>query len=187
MMKRKMIIIIGVLAVLCMIIFFFLGSDTPEAKLPSYDDYALERIADYDEFYINDTDSYISSTSYSFEGGKVWKGGFYSLIPNRGLQVFSHGADDELVIVKGVFAYNFDNGNLHSLKISFEEKDCDLHDLTLSVSGSENQPVVLEDSNDIELILDDEKIKQNKSSPADITIKGILTYEGTDYKFRVRI
>lgn len=66
-----------------------------------------------------------------------------------------YGPEDEGLILKGTYAYNFVDGDLSSFKLSFEETDCELHDLTLTVNGVEEAfPITLSEDNTGEVKLD---------------------------------
>ena len=158
-------------------------------------------LLDYDEARIMDSESKpgdnvfgfyrtediaAAGTTFIYDEDSIQKGYFY-LAPR--IDGFTIPNPDD-AIVKAVYNLDYmvedDNIRFHTFAMKFEEIGCEFHDLTLTTpTGSNVIELSVSDDNFIEQKLDYTMTDNDGTiSQTMFWIKGIVTYQGQDYKFQ---
>lgn len=135
-------------------------------------------------FYRNESIS-SAGTTFIYDEESIQKGYFY-ITPRH--QSFDD-SDDSAAIVKAVYNIDYvvDDTTIrfHTFTMSFEEIDCQFHDITLTTPEGQVIEVSVSDDNFIEQKLNYTMPDNDGTvSQTMFWIKGIVTYEGQDYKFQ---
>ena len=162
-------------------------SGSADLTLPDYATVTAGALAGYEE-WIQSTENHLyTAQTYNSPERDNFAGYFCAIPPTSGEVIEMYGPEDEGLILKGTYAYNFVDGDLSSFKLSFEETDCELHDLTLTVNGVEEAfPITLSEDNTGEVKLD-VPMEKPELSGTFIQLEGTLTYDGVDYEYYQQI
>ena len=162
-------------------------SGSSDLTLPDYATVTAGALAGYEE-WIQSTENHLyTAQTYNSPERDNFAGYFCAIPPTSGEVIEMYGPEDEGLILKGTYAYNFVDGDLSSFKLSFEETDCELHDLTLPVNGVEEAfPITLSEDNTGEVKLD-VPMEKPELSGTFIQLEGTLTYDGVDYEYHQQI
>ena len=156
-------------------------SGSSDLTLPDYATVTAGALAGYEE-WIQSTENHLyTAQTYNSPERDNFAGYFCAIPPTSGEVIEMYGPEDEGLILKGTYAYNFVDGDLSSFKLSFEETDCELHDLTLTVNGVEEAfPITLSEDNTGEVKLD-VPMEKPELSGTFLCLEGTITYDGVDY------
>lgn len=162
-------------------------SGSADLTLPDYATVTAGALAGYEE-WIQSTENHLyTAQTYNSPERDNFAGYFCAIPPTSGEVIEMYGPEDEGLILKGTYAYNFVDGDLSSFKLSFEETDSELHDLTLTVNGVEEAfPITLSEDNTGEVKLD-VPMEKPELSGTFIQLEGTLTYDGVDYEYHQQI
>lgn len=162
-------------------------SESAELTLPDYATVTAGSLAGYEEWIQSTRGHFYTAQTYNSPERDNFAGYFCAIPPTSGEVIEMYGPEDEGLILKGTYAYNFVDGDLSSFKLSFEETDCELHDLTLTVNGVEEAfPITLSEDNTGEVKLD-VPMEKPELSGTFIQLEGTLTYDGVDYEYHQQI
>lgn len=161
--------------------------ETAELTLPDYATVTAGSLEGYEEWIQSTRGHFYTAQTYNSPKRDSFAGYFCAIPPTSGEVIEMYGPEDEGLILKGTYAYNFVDGDLSSFKLSFEETDCELHDLTLTVNGVEEAfPITLSEDNTGEVKLD-VPMEKPELSGTFIQLEGTLTYDGVDYEYHQQI
>lgn len=162
-------------------------SESADLTLPDYAAAAAGELEGYEEWIQSTRGHFYTAQTYNSPERDSFAGYFCAIPPTSGEVIEMYEPGDEGLILKGTYAYNFVDGDLSSFKLSFEETDCELHDLTLTVDGVEEAfPITLSEDNTGEVKLD-VPMEKPELSGTFIQLEGTLTYDGVDYEYNQRI
>ena len=162
-------------------------SGSADLTLPDYATVTAGALAGSEE-WIQSTENHLyTAQTYNSPERDNFAGYFCAIPPTSGEVIEMYGPEDEGLILKGTYAYNFVDGDLSSFKLSFEETECELHDLTLTVDGVEEAfPITLSEDNTGEVKLDIPMEKPELSGTF-LCLEGTITYDGVDYEYYQQI
>lgn len=161
--------------------------ETAELTLPDYATVTAGALEGYEEWIQSTRGHFYTAQTYNSPERDSFAGYFCAIPPTSGEVIEMYGPEDEGLILKGTYAYNFVDGDLSSFKLSFEETDCELHDLTLTVNGVEEAfPITLSEDNTGEVKLD-VPMEKPELSGTFIQLESTLTYDGVDYEYHQQI
>lgn len=99
--------------------------ETAELTLPDYATVTAGELEGYEEWIQSTRGHFYTAQTYNSPERDSFAGYFCAIPPTSGEVIEMYGPEDEGLILKGTYAYNFVDGDLSSFKLSFEETDCE--------------------------------------------------------------